>query len=159
MGDIVYVDLKHILMRNEYMKSIFYLLMAATMGLCSCSSGGGEDEPVIPVQPQEKAKIEVTSSALSFEQEGGTATVTFTSNVAWTVSVSGSSWCSCTPASGSSGTCTVTVTVKENDTYEERTAQLNISGGTAKQSVKITQKGKVPTTPEGDIDSMPVQPL
>lgn len=146
-------------MRNEYMKSIFYLLMTATMGLCSCSSGGGDDEPVIPVTPQEKSKIEVTSSAPSFEQEGGSATVTFTSNVEWAVSISGSSWCSCTPASGSAGTCTVTVTAKENDTYEERIAQLNIYGGAARQIVKITQKEKIPTTPEGDIDGMPVKPL
>ena len=109
---------------------------------------------------QEKAKIEILSSSPTIEQVGGTVEITFTSNVAWNASVgTSSSWCSCTPNQGSAGTCTVTVTVKENDSFSERSAQLNITGGAAKQGLKITQKGKIETKPEGDIDDMPVHPL
>ena len=142
------------------MNRFLLLLIAITMGLCSCSSGGGEKIPENPSSQQEKAKIEILSSSPTIEQVGGTVEITFTSNVAWNASVgTSSSWCSCTPNQGSAGTCTVTVTVKENDSFSERSAQLNITGGAAKQGLKITQKGKIETKPEGDIDDMPVHPL
>ena len=150
------------------MKKVWFLLAMMVCIFANCSDGGGE-EPITPTPKPEEVKTEITidssiiSNGLSFSDAGGEQSISFTTNESWTLSVasttSGSAWCTTSTTSGTKGSATVKFNIAENTSYDNRNVSVTIKSGTATKTFKITQKGKVSTTPESDIDDMPVQPL
>ena len=137
--------------------------------LCLSACSGGSDEPITPSPNPEVIKSEITidssiiTNGLSFTNEKGEQSISFSTNENWTLSVasttSGTTWCTASATSGSKGSVTVKFDIAENTSYDNRSVSVTIKSGTATKTFKITQKGKVSTTSEGDIDDMPVQPL
>jgi len=127
------------------------LILQALLGLVLASCGGGGEEGVAPQPPTPPAvndKLTLVgecTSGLVFTSEGGTKEITFTTDGGdWTAALTGNTidWCSITPKSGSGTAGTVKVTVKASDSYDERSAVVQLTRGTVKRTVKITQKQK-----------------
>ncbi len=82
------------------------------------------------------------SSIPDFEATGGTEEFTITSNVDWTISED-YDWVSVSPTTGS-GIATISVTVDANETFEERSATITVTGGDLTRSLSFSQEGADP---------------
>ena len=130
------------------------ILLSILIAFC-ISSCGGDDDPTTPTPTPtpvaDKIEIPATENTKPvFNTEGGTATVTFTASKAWTAIVANNDWLSISPSSGGAGISTLTITTNANDTPDDRTATITIKGGTASQSINVTQKQKDALTISSD---------
>jgi uncharacterized protein YjdB len=86
--------------------------------------------------------LSVLPTFIDFEAAGGTKTVTVSAtNVSWTV-VSDVSWLTLSPSSGSNSApkeYTVTVTATPNDSRNDRSATIILTGGNIIQTISVTQ--------------------
>lgn len=105
------------------------LLPALSLRLVSCDLESDVTPEVSVPEGYENYFIE----DLSFSSLGGEAKVAFQINVAWSMEVvGGSDWLSVEPASGDAGLHKVMVRVTDNDTYEPRSAKVQLMVGTSK---------------------------
>ena len=121
-------------MRRFYLLTRIALLMFGFFFMVSCSKD--KDDPVDP-------NITITGSAeLTLSDAASTQSVPFTSTVDWTASVAGSpAWLTVTPPSGTAGSGSLSLTVAKNETYDDRSATITISGpGATSKTVTVTQK-------------------
>ena len=119
------------------------LVPVLSVGLVACEPEGGVDGDGT-VTPSITPELSVPAGYenyfiedLSFDRSAGEVKVAFQINVDWTmrvVSADGTSvaWCSVEPASGNAGLHKVLVRVSANDTYEPRSAKIQLLCGTAK---------------------------
>ncbi len=78
------------------------------------------------------------NASAEFSSSGGTVSVPFNATVAWTAS-SSATWCAVSPGSGSSGSASITLTIAKNETYDDRTATVTVTAGTAKRTIAVKQ--------------------
>ena len=110
------------------------------LGVWSCSkpSVGNEPEAVISFPSMVEAAIVISSNS-------GEYSISFLSSRGWRASLldtSSESWCEITPKKGEAGSNTIRVSVKENTSYEERRATLQIRSEAFSKEILITQKPK-----------------
>lgn len=90
-------------------------------------------------------QIEMNTQEVLFNTDGGNNTFSFTTNESWTAQVINSradNWCSIEPTSGAAGNAKITVTTTANDTYDDRSASINIKSGSTTKTVTVSQKQK-----------------
>lgn len=93
------------------------------------------------------AELTVTAENMTAGADGEELTFTLTSNVAWTVE-SDVEWVTFAPAGGepSESEVNVKAIVAANDTFEDRTANVTVSGEGVEESFTIVQGHHVPLT-------------
>ena len=74
--------------------------------------------------------------------------ISFTATADWTATVEGGEWLSVSPASGEAGEISVTLSAAANGEADARTATINITCGTGKATVTVTQEGAAGEEPE-----------
>ena len=74
--------------------------------------------------------------------------ISFTATADWTAAVEGGEWLSISPASGKAGEISVTLSAAANGEADARTATINITCGTGKATVTVTQEGAAGEEPE-----------
>ena len=74
--------------------------------------------------------------------------ISFTATADWTAAVEGGEWLSVSPASGEAGEISVTLSAAANGEADARTATINITCGTGKATVTVTQEGAAGEEPE-----------
>ena len=114
-----------------------YLLLVLIVVITSCNN---EDTIIVP-------NVTISLSNITIP-ETGTAPSSFsiTSNIAWSINTSdtrASSWLKIEPMSGAAGTTTITVSaLNDNETYDDRTANITIAAGDSLKTISVTQKKK-----------------
>lgn len=83
------------------------------------------------------------SSTTDYVAAGGTQEITVTSNVDWTVSEN-SDWITVSPSSGSDNGA-FDIIVSNNATFVERSALVNVAGGSESRNISVTQEAADPT--------------
>jgi len=78
------------------------------------------------------------NASAEFPAAGGTATAPFSTTVSWTAS-SSVSWCTVSPASGASGSVQLSLTIAKNENYDDRSATVTISAGSARRTISVKQ--------------------
>lgn len=78
------------------------------------------------------------NASVELPAAGGTVSAPFSASVAWSAS-SNNSWCSVSPASGASGSVQFSLTIAQNTTYDDRTATVTVTAGTAKRTITVKQ--------------------
>ena len=74
--------------------------------------------------------------------------ISFTATADWTAAVEGGDWLSVSPASGKAGEISATLSATANGEADARTATVNITCGTGKATVTVTQEGAAGEEPE-----------
>ena len=128
------------------------LVPVLSVSLVACEPENGEESGTI-TPPAVTPELSVPTGYenyfiedLSFDRSDSEVKVAFQINVDWTmkvVSADGTSvsWCSVEPASGNAGLHKVLVRVSANDTYETRSAKIQLLCGTAKVAeILVTQE-------------------
>lgn len=132
------------------LKYIGFALSAILLCLSvACSSGGEELEPEPEIQIPAITdwyagdKIELTEEAKEIS-------LSFTANYNWSINVTNSTgegtWCSVTPTNGSLGYQNIKLKVLKNETFDNRTAIVNLVCKDEKKTFRVEQKGR--TKPE-----------
>lgn len=118
-------------------------------GLCtSILLFGSCQNPIIEEPNNHQEAIVFPSSverAPTIPDTGGKLQIEFTASDSWTagfINTRADDWINVTPTQGGSGKATITISAKQNDTYEDRNATLQIKSGTAAESFVISQKQK-----------------
>ena len=85
----------------------------------------------------------LSDQQLNAETAGLEKTIEFESNTDWTAS-SDASWLTVTPASGKASDAKVSITIKAegNDTFNARTAKINVTAGKNSAVITVSQAGK-----------------
>ena len=85
----------------------------------------------------------ISDQQLNAETAGLEKTIEFESNADWTAS-SDASWLTVTPASGKASDAKVSITIKAegNDTFDARTAKINVTAGKNSAVITVSQAGK-----------------
>ena len=85
----------------------------------------------------------LSDQQLNAEAAGLEKTIEFESNTDWTAS-SDASWLTVTPASGKASDAKVSITIKaeKNDTFDARTAKVNVTAGKNSAVITVSQAGK-----------------
>ena len=85
----------------------------------------------------------LSDQQLNAETAGLEKTIEFESNTDWTAS-SDASWLTVTPASGKASDAKVSITIKaeKNDTFDARTAKVNVTAGKKSAVITVNQAGK-----------------
>lgn len=92
---------------------------------------------------EEDEFISISVPELGFVSAGEVKSVDVYTNTPWSAEIrpsASSSWIRLNIVSGEAGTSTVQITLTENDTYDERTAEIIFHGGSMSQTLKITQE-------------------
>lgn len=87
--------------------------------------------------------ISISLSEQSFNPKGEVKSIDLYTNTSWRAEISpsaSSSWISLNVVSGEAGTSTVQITLTENDTSDERTAEIIFRGSSTSQTLKVTQE-------------------
>lgn len=87
--------------------------------------------------------INISLSEITFGSEGEAKSVEVYTNTSWAAEISpsaSSSWVSLNVVSGKTGTSTIQITLTENDTADERTAEVIFRGSSTSQTLKVTQE-------------------
>lgn len=126
--------------------ALFAILLCLSV---ACSSGGDELEPEPEIQLPTITnwyagdKIELTEEAKEIS-------LSFTANYNWSINVTNSTgegtWCSVTPTNGSLGYQNIKLKVLKNETFDNRTAIVNLVCKNEKITFRVEQKGR--TKPE-----------
>ena len=74
--------------------------------------------------------------------------ISFTATADWTAAVEGGEWLNVSPASGKAGEISATLSATANSEADARTATVNITCGTGKATVTVTQEGAAGEEPE-----------
>ena len=85
----------------------------------------------------------LSDQQLNAETAGLEKTIEFESNADWTAS-SDASWLTVTPASGKASDAKVSISIKaeKNDTFDARTAKVNVTAGKKSAVITVNQAGK-----------------
>ena len=85
----------------------------------------------------------LSDQQLNAETAGLEKTIEFESNIDWTAS-SDASWLTVTPASGKASDAKVSISIKAegNDTFDARTAKINVTAGKNSAVITVSQAGK-----------------
>ena len=85
----------------------------------------------------------LSDQQLNAETAGLEKTIEFESNTDWTAS-SDASWLTVTPASGKASDAKVSITIKaeKNETFDARTAKVNVTAGKNSAVITVNQAGK-----------------
>ncbi|MBS7290720.1 MAG: BACON domain-containing protein [Bacteroidales bacterium] len=104
----------------------------------------GENSAVITVNQAGKDMVfTLSDQQINAETAGLEKTIEFESNADWTAS-SDASWLTVTPASGKASDAKVSITIKaeKNDTFDARTAKVNVTAGKKSAVITVNQAGK-----------------
>ena len=114
----------------KHIRLLLFYFIAPILVFTACSD---DDDSV------NDAELILSKSEIVMPQAGNTAIFYVKSSVAWQLS-GATDWCSVTPTSGDAGETTkVTITTTENNTTDERTAILTISGGGEDETLTVVQ--------------------
>ena len=113
--------------------------------LCYSCSGGGES--LLPGEEDNGSEtpvptLTVSTEAISVNVLGGTRTFNIDSDSDWQAQLSDSEagkWLTVTPMTGKAGVTTVSVTMPHNNDEESKAADIIITAGDEKASVKVEQ--------------------
>ncbi len=122
------------------MRRVFLGIVLVLLCVWNCSKpiAGNEPEAVISFPSMVETAIVVSCNS-------GEYSISFLSSRGWRASLldaSSDSWCDITPKKGEAGSNTIRVSVKENSSYEERRATLQIRSEAFSKEILITQKSK-----------------
>lgn len=114
-----------------------YLLLVLIVIITSCSN---EDPIIVP-------NVNISLSNITIPETGtNPSSFSITSNIAWSINTSdarASSWLKIEPMNGAAGTTTITVSaLNDNETYDDRTANITIVAGDSLKTISVTQKKK-----------------
>ena len=122
------------------MKTMVNKIWFLACGAVLCMACGDKDDGAVAPS----VSVQTKSVALP-ETKDAQQTVDFTATVDWTAAVTGegAAWCAVSPKQGVAGKSSVVITTTEaNETYDNRTAEVVISAGTASEKITVTQKKK-----------------
>lgn len=118
----------------EYLKRFARIWLVVAIGAATSFSCSKESEP--------DPEVTLSDRNVILTQTSGQKQVQITADRDWTLSVVGNGndpWCDVSPLQGESGTTDITIVVGENNTDQERSAQLHIRCGSLTKVLKITQ--------------------
>ena len=132
------------------------LILGMSIGACQKPDDGpesGTQTPESGTQTPEQGQsptytIDIPTTENTspvFDTEGGSVVLNFTASAEWTANIintQADSWIDVSPKSGSTGAAKITITVEPNDTYDERSATVQIKCGSAEKNIVVTQKQK-----------------
>ena len=134
-------DIK-IMFIDSRMKMMFKKILTWVCCTMLCVACSDKDDGAID------PSISIQKKSVSLAQDSGAQeTVTFTATADWTVAVKDaetSAWCSVSPKQGTAGEASIVIAANSaNETYDNRTAEVVISVGTAvSETITVTQKKK-----------------
>lgn len=105
---------------------VFYAVDNSVLAIVECHS------------PYEDEVLKLDNNSFMFISEAATAEIKVTSNVPWTAS-SNADWCTVAPVSGNRNGL-ITISVSENDTNEDRSAEITVSSENITHVVTVVQK-------------------
>lgn len=92
---------------------------------------------------EEDAVLSISMSEITFGSKSEVKSVEVYANTSWSAEITpsaSSSWISLNVVSGKSGTSAIQITLTENDTPDERTAEIIFRGSSTSQTLKVTQE-------------------
>ena len=92
---------------------------------------------------EEDAVLNLSMSEITFGSKSEVKSVEVYANTSWSPEIApsaSSSWISLNVVSGKSGTSAIQITLTENDTPDERTAEIIFRGSSTSQTLKVTQE-------------------
>ncbi|WP_294591934.1 BACON domain-containing carbohydrate-binding protein [uncultured Bacteroides sp.] len=92
---------------------------------------------------EEDEVINISMSEITFGSKSEVKSVEVYANTSWSAEITpsaSSSWISLNIVSGKAGTSTIQITLTENDTADERTAEIIFRGSSTSQTLKVTQE-------------------
>ena len=92
---------------------------------------------------EEDAVLNLSMSEITFGSKSEVKSVEVYANTSWSAEIvpsASSSWISLNVVSGKSGTSAIQITLTENDTPDERTAEIIFRGSSTSQTLKVTQE-------------------
>ena len=92
---------------------------------------------------EEDEVINISMSEITFGSKSEVKSVEVYTNTSWNAEITpsaSSSWISLNIVSGKAGTSTIQITLTENDTADERTAEIIFRGSSTSQTLKVTQE-------------------
>ncbi|MBE6230563.1 MAG: redoxin domain-containing protein [Bacteroidales bacterium] len=129
----------------KHLNSLLLVLLAIIAFSCGKSEPDNTEPTPVP-KPTDKIELATgTDPNPVIATDGGTLSVTFNASTSWSaqaVNDRADAWCSVSPTSGNAGAATITITAKPNTEPNDRSASINITAGTAQQTIKVTQKQK-----------------
>ena len=105
-------------------------------------------------EEQKDYSLAVSTLSIQFGDMGGSQTFTIASNTNWIISAP--NWCTVSPSSGKDN-ATITIAATENESTEQRTDQVTITGdGVNPVVISVLQTGKDATSHQpGSDDNLP----
>lgn len=124
------------------MKSNILCSIAKCLLIAGILSGCTKDDPKPDPKPKPGGNETLTVSTTSFtvNSKGVKSTFTITASGAWSIS-GGDAWCIVSPSSGS-GNATVHIEVLENTSANTRTTKIDVTSGSLKREIAVTQSEK-----------------
>ena len=124
------------------------VILLFSLMVVSCDTGSEPETPGEGPQQNIQDKIELatgSSASITIPTEGKSVAVSFNASKNWSASPindRAENWCSVSPTSGFAGGGAVVITATENTSTDERSASVVITAGTARLTLKVTQKQK-----------------
>lgn len=139
--------------KMRFGKLLTPLFIAASLPLMLQCEGGSNPakEPAGQI-----ALYDTSQKTLEVEAKSDDVKVAFRTNKTWTAT-SDQTWLTPSPASGKAGSAEVSLKISENETYEDRNAEVILGCGDSDIRISLTQKAKVdPQEPETPDEPQPV---
>lgn len=122
---------------SEVMKYLLFAFTAILLDVAGCGSGHDNDY-----------ELNVSSSRVILESQKGASSDFFvSSNLYWNISTDGG-WLNVSPTSGKNDAKIVVTALSSNESPNERSCTITISGGPIKRSIIVIQMGEVPVNKE-----------
>ena len=133
------------------------LILGMSIGACQKPDDGPENETQTPESGSQNPEGGETTPTYTIDipssedtspvlgTEGGNVVLNFSTSAEWTANVINTradSWIDVSPKSGNAGEAKITISVGQNDTYDERSATVQIKCGSAEKNIVVTQKQK-----------------
>ena len=114
------------------MRKNIFLLLSLCLVIFSCEK---DDESSLPLMSLDQEEV-------NFSNKTGTVTIPFESNVNWTAEWS-ESWLNVYPSKGDGSTKSFSVTLDDNETYDDRSSTITITGGGMSKTFTVNQDGSL----------------
>ena len=141
--------------------ALFAIILCTGFIACSDNKEKEIDQPP-KEEPKEEVKGEIKESGsndyfnkgIVFTSDAGEVSLAFSTNLDWKLTVAatqdGSTWCTASKTNGLAGENEVTIKADASTDHDDRSVSVTIEAGSAKQTIKVTQKQKDAFLVEGN---------
>ncbi len=138
------------------MNKPYYLLCLLLILFVGCDQNEeSNDEPIITPE----ITIPSGFTSLELDSDQTSQTITFTATTQWSIALTETTkstltWLSVSPMSGSAGSATLSLSLDENESNEERSAEITISSDGVEKSISVTQNGSCEDNVASQLDDL-----